>query len=340
VKTFHVVSVILGCVLLFFLIYQIGLSVLWKQLGMLGWGLIPLVLIEGVADAFHTYGLRHCLSDTLKLRPFFELFCIRMAGASINYLTPTAGLGGEVTKGVLLAKNRGGSDAATGVILDKISYALSQLAFVLAGSVVALWFLDLPASVWVALFFSTTLLAASVIVFLLIQKHGKLGVVIRWLAARRGAGKYLSGIANQITEIDIKLNLFYTTRPTDLLLSILWHVLGVACGIVQTFYFLFLLTDNPSLSMAAAITFFGVWFNLLGFAIPMDIGVLEATRIISFRIVGLYSALGLAYGIMLRIEQLFWAGMGLLFYAVLVLRFKQQAAPARQAQSANSKAEA
>lgn len=338
-KAFHVVSVILGCVLLFVLIREIGLDVIWKQLRMLGWGLIPLVLIEGVADAFHTCGLRHCLSDALKLKPFSELFCIRMAGASINYLTPTAGLGGEVTKSVLLSKNQEGSDAATAVILDKISYGLSQLVFVLAGSTVALWFLELPGFVWAALFFSTALLTGGMILFLLIQKYGKLGAALRWLSVRPPAGKYLSGITRQITEIDARLNYFYTTRPMDLLFSILWHVLGIACGIIQTYYFLVLLSDHPSLSMAVAITFFGIWFNLLGFAIPMDIGVLEATRIISFRIVGLYSALGLTYGIMLRIEQLFWAGVGLMFYAILVLRSREQATSVGESQSEKGKAE-
>lgn len=323
-------SVILGCLLLFLLIYGIGPAVLWKQLGTLGWGLIPLVLIEGVADAFHTYGLRRCLPASLHGTPFFELFCIRMAGASINYLTPTAGLGGEVTKGVLLAKNHGGSEAVTAVILDKISYALSQLSFVLAGSVIALWFLDLPASVWVVLFLTTSLIMAGIIIFLLIQKRGKLGDVLRWLAARPRSGRYIARAAHHINEIDLRLREFHARRPLDLLVSVLWHVLGIACGIIQTYYFLLLLTDHPSLSSAVAITFFGIWFNLLGFAMPMDIGILEATRIISFRLVGLYSALGLTYGIMLRIEQIFWAGVGLLLYALLVLHLKDRAKPERE----------
>jgi hypothetical protein len=51
----------------------------------------------------------------------------------------------------------------------------------------------------------------------------------------------------------------------------------------------------------------------------MDMGVMEATRIITFRALGFHSALGLTYGIMVRLRQIFWAGVGLLIYATLLI---------------------
>jgi len=56
----------------------------------------------------------------------------------------------------------------------------------------------------------------------------------------------------------------------------------------------------------------------LTFAIPMNIGVQEATRVLVFNAVGYGSLMGLAYGMTLRIEQIFWAGLGLLCYATLM----------------------
>jgi len=48
-KKFHVGSILLGIVLLILLIWKIGLDALWRDLSLLGWGLVPFVLIEGIA---------------------------------------------------------------------------------------------------------------------------------------------------------------------------------------------------------------------------------------------------------------------------------------------------
>jgi hypothetical protein len=62
----------------------------------------------------------------------------------------------------------------------------------------------------------------------------------------------------------------------------------------------------------------GAWFDLLAFAIPLGIGVQEGTRILAFKALGFSLTLGLAYGIALRLQQLFWAGVGLLLYVLLL----------------------
>jgi len=323
-KKFHAWSVILGIILLALLIWQIGVDALWQDLKLLGWGLLPLILIEGVADLFHTLGWRHCLSGPHRSLPFFHIVCIRMAGYSINYLTPTAGLGGEVTKGTLLSLNHRGPQAATGVIIGKLSYSLAQLLFVVLGSVIVLWRIDLPVGVWMAMLAASTILGAGILGFLAVQKYGKLGSIVRWLVAHKVGGKTLKKATHHITQVDNDLKLFYKEHPLDLPLSMFWHAVGFSCGIVQSWYFLFILTDDPSLVIAAGIWLLGTWLDLVSFAIPFNIGIFEATRVIAFRLVGFTSALGLTYGVALRLEQIFWAGVGLLIYAVFVLRSSQR----------------
>ncbi len=317
-KKFHTYSLALGILLLALLIWKIGFGFLWRELVLLGWGLIPLILIEGVADLFRTQGWRHCLSGPHRSLPFFQIFRIRMAGISINYLTPTAGLGGEVTKGALLSLNHHGAEAATGVMIGKLAEALAQLLFVVLGSVTILWGIHLPPVAWVALLSGTVLLAGGMFAFLGLQKYGKLGAFLRWLVVHRMGGQALEKAASQMTKVDHELKSFYQERPADLPLAMFWHIAGMACGIVQSWYFLFLLTDHPSLPMAAGIWFLGSWLDLLSFPLPYNIGVLEATRVIAFRALGFHSALGLTYGITLRLEQVFWAGIGLLLYATLL----------------------
>lgn len=317
-KKFHTVCVLLGFGLLAFLIQQIGFQELWRQMGLLGWGLVPLVLIEIVADALHTVGWRHCLPWTLRSLSFSRLFRIRLAGYAINYLTPTATLGGEITKGTLLSMNRTATGAFQGVVVGKLAYSIAQLLFVSLGSIITLWRVSLPRGVWPAMLMGSALLAAGVFGFLIAQKCGKLGAVLRWLSERRRLGRHLAVAARKATEVDDELRLFYQTQPLELPVAILWHIAGMACGIVQAWYFLSLLTDQASWQLAAGIWFLGGWFDLMTFAVPLGIGIQEATRIFALKAVGFDAAMGLAYGVTLRLEQILRAGLGLVCYATLL----------------------
>src|SRR5689334_12107638 len=98
-----VVLVAVGGGFLAYLLWKIGPREIWREFTSLGWGLIPLVMAEGIAEMIHTLGWRHCMNEPYRSLPWLFLFRVRMAGYAINYLTPTATLGGEVTKGTLLA---------------------------------------------------------------------------------------------------------------------------------------------------------------------------------------------------------------------------------------------
>jgi hypothetical protein len=331
-RKFHISCVLVGMALLVVLIWKIGPDALWRDLTLLGWGLIPFTLIEGVVDVFHTIGWRYCLTGPHRALPLWRLYGIRLSGASINYFTPTATLGGEVTKGTLLSWNHPGPEAATGVIIGKLSYALSQLLFVVLGSVIIILLgIHLPAGVLAALLIGSLLLGLGILGFLAVQKYGKLGAIVRWLVARKVGGKKLQKLAQPLTAVDEELKRFYGQRPGDLPISMLWHMAGLSCSIAKTWYFLLLMTDHGSAFMAAGIWLLGTWFDLLTFLVPIGIGVQEGTRVLAFNTLGFSLALGLTYGVALRLEQIFWGGVGILIYGTLVAGKREGGLFARKA---------
>lgn len=323
-KKLHIFTVAAGIALLFFLIWKIGVDALWHELTLLGWGLVPLILIEGVADIFHALGWKYCLSGPHRSLPFVRIFRIRLAGFAINHLTPTASLGGEVTKGALLSLDNKGAEAITGVLIGKLAFATSQLLFVACGSILVLSRIQLPGALWVGMLISSGLLALGIVGFLLVQMYGKLGSLIRWLVARRIGGNLLRKASGGVSEVDNALRQFYQEYPMSLPLSIFWHMVGFGVGIIKTWYFLFLLTDSASIPVAAGIWFLGTWFDLLVFAVPIGIGVQEGTRVIAFKALGFDLVLGMTYGVTLRLEQIFWAAFGLVNYALLLAENKQR----------------
>jgi len=241
-----------------------------------------------------------------------------MAGYAINYLTPTAAMGGEVTKSALLAANHRGPEAASGVLIGKVCFAFAHLLFVVIGTVVCLWRIDLPRALWVAMSVSGGLIGSGMLAFLMIQKHGKLGSLVRWFASRKLGGTMVQKMARDISKVDEALKAFYRERPGDLVRAVCWHQLGYSLGILQTWLFLHLLHQEASWGLAAGLWFLGMWFDLLTFAVPMNVGTLEGTRILALRAIGYSSLVGMTYGLALRLAQLFWSAVGLAIYGFLV----------------------
>ncbi len=316
-KKLHTVLLVLGVVFLVYLLRNIGVGELWRQLTLLGWGLVPLLLSEGAAEMIHTLGWRRCLSGPLRSLPFWLLFRVRMAGYAINYLTPTAALGGEVTRATLLASYGRGSQVVSALLIDKACGAFGHLLFVVIGAVVIWRQVKLPAPLGAAMIFAAGLLAAGIIAFLLLQVYGKLGAVLRWLAKRHIGGQKLQTVAGQITAVDEAFRVFYRERPVDLALALAWHVLAYPVGILQTWLFFALLEPHASWVVATNVWFLGLWFDLLTFAVPFNLGTLEGSRIVAFKAIGHQALQGMTYGMTLRLALVFWAAFGLVNYALL-----------------------
>jgi len=309
---------VLGGGFLVWLIWTIGLAQLWQQLTSLGWALLPLILSEGVANLFHTLGWRRCLSGAHRTVGLVPLFRIWTAGFALSYVTPSATIGGDVAKAALLASNHKGPEAVSSVIIDKAGMALAHLLLAVGGGVSLISLVTLPAALRTTMLVGGALMTGGIIGFLLLQQHGKLGALLRWLAARQIGGRAIQNAARQFTRLDEVLMRFYRERRRDLLACVGWHLLGHAVGLFQTWLLFSLLTSTATWPTIAAVWILTLWFDLATFAVPMNLGTLEGGRILSLKSIGQDALTGMTFGVALRLVQLFWSAFGLINYALLV----------------------
>jgi uncharacterized protein (TIRG00374 family) len=322
-KTFHRISLFLGLSLFAVLLWRIGPASIFAELVRLGWGLIPIILLEGVGDIFRTIGWRCCLSGAHRKIPFGRLYFINLVGYAINTVTPTATIGGEVTKGALLSEHGSGAQAVSSVIVGKLALASAQLLFAVAGSLITFWSMDFPSGLWTGLLVGSGILTFSLAAFFWVQKRGKMGVLVRWLTARNVGGSRLTAISQKLESVDAELRSFYNQRPWSLPGAIFWHILGFACGIMQIWIFLIMLGLDGSWFKAAGAWFVGNWFDLLVFMVPLDLGVQEGSRVLALKAIGYTPVLGMTYAMALRLQQIFWSAAGLLAYAVLTSGYRK-----------------
>lgn len=336
-KRFNTVLLALGLVFLLHLIETTG----WRQLALqfraLGWGIMLILLAEGLANLAHTVGWRHCIpggaggdADTpqstivaLRPLPLWPLFRMNMAGWAVNYLTPTASIGGEVTRASLLAGECNGTDATGSVVVDKLMTAIAHLLLVIAGAFFLFWRVKLAVELWIAIGITTALLTVGITTFLFLQIRGATGDVCRWLMVHRLAGRFMEGVAQNLSRVDALLKRFYCERAGDLVLSVFWHALGHAAAIAHAWLFLTLVGQPAPLATVISAACLALWFDLLTFAVPLNLGTLEASRMVVLKVLGGEALLGMTFGMAIRAAQLFWACFGLASYGIFTFFQKQ-----------------
>ncbi len=341
-KKLNAILLAAGLGFLVYLVWRLGPVELGHQLSALGWGVVLMVLIEGAANLAHTAGWRHCLRQSGERVSLWRLFRINMSGWAINYLTPTASVGGEVSRAALLSASYKGAEAVSSVLLDKLMTGVAHVLLVVLGSLLLFWRVHLPLPLWIAMAVTTLLLTAGLGTFFFLQKHGKLGALCRWLVEHKLGGRAAETAAEQLSKVDEALKRFYREHPLDLVQAVVWHLLGHLAALLHAWVFLLWLKQPAPLATVTAAGFLSLWFDLLTFAVPMNLGALEGSRIAIFKALGCEALLGMTFGIAIRLTQLFWAGFGLVSYAFMAARRSPQtrnSPPAPLADGAASGAE-
>ncbi len=308
----------LGAGLLVVLVLKLGPQAVLEHLRVLGWLWVPLLLLEGAGEALHTTAWRKCLARGHKNLSWIYVGMVRQAGMAFNYLTPTAHMGGEVIKGMLLGSLGDGISAAASVIVGKLALVLSQLLFVSAGSLLALWSVSIARPIFLAWILSTTIFFIGIGFFFWLQKEGRLGGVARAMERKRLGGSPVRKAAQWLSVVDLHLESFHRERPGDLLKAMFLHMAGFSCGIFQVWIFLFSADQDWPLWTGTVVWFLGAWMDLVGFMVPAGLGVQEGSRALIFDLLGMSGVSGLALGLVLRGTKAFWALVGMGCYFLLL----------------------
>ncbi len=318
-RVFHGALLIAGLAVFVALVHQIGAARLAEDLRSFGWAILGVIGFELLIDACNTAAWRTTLPPRASIG-FGRLYWVRQAGVAINQVTPTATVGGEVAKIMLLRPRLRASTTAASLVAARMSYALGQAILVLLGLSAVLGrtrdMPDLAAAIVGALAATIT----GVLAFVWLQRRGFFATVTRAL----GAFGIARGVAERLhaagTALDEQLASFYRERPTAFAVSVGWHVIGQLVGLVQLWFILTALGSPESFATCLAIEAFALVIDSAAFLVPGRIGVQEAGRVLVFTIFGLSATTGLAVAVIARLNQLAVTAIGLVAYARLSAR--------------------
>jgi glycosyltransferase 2 family protein len=311
------VFLLAGLLLLGGMVWQVGITDLLTSFGVVGWWIVPWVLLEIVPVVLHTAGWAACFSKSHQAVSFGRLFLVRLAGSAINQVTPTATIGGEVVKVLLLESTLPRALATATVVIDKASFTLAQLCHLALGTLYLTGRLPLPAAVQLGLGLTIGLITLGLVGFVAAQRYGLLSKLLGWLCGFNRGRTRLERWRQHLLPLEASLAAYYIAHPWRFGASLGLHFGAFAFNNIQNLLSLRLLlgANAPGLTDAIMVTITVAALDQVFFFVPGGLGTFEGARFTILSTLGVAQVSGLAFGLMARLEGLVWNGFGLLAYA-------------------------
>jgi uncharacterized protein (TIRG00374 family) len=306
-------AILLGLFLLFLTLRHLDLRETLDNASRLGL-MLPVILLPGtVWHLLRTWGWSLAFPDDA--RPVFtRLFRVRLAADAISFFT-IRGLAGEPLKVVLLYDRVRPEVTTAAVALERIAFALGGIIGAGAISAVAVSQLSLSLA-WDALFRALTIVAV-LVVWLVVEivrnrRGDYLGRVVA--LASRVTGRQLSGSRVIKFVLAVEQVLLDLLRGNRRRLAVL-GVLPVVCYVlmaVEVWLVFWAIGEPIGVTEGLTVETFSRVGSVASWAIPANIGALEASNVLAVNALGLAGAGALA--LTRRIRSLLWAVLGLALY--------------------------
>lgn len=312
-RRLNLILLILASVFLIWMLNEIGWAKIVRQFIQIGYCWPVLLLPYGVVNYLGALSWS-CLLPNEATRPSFSrLFFLRLAGESLNQLTPTASMGGEPFKALRLqADGVPWEEAAASVVIQKgigvlslvlyIFLALALVPFVLPGAASHLGYLSLGALV----------LGGLGLTFVFIQRRSPCVSAIRLLERIGLCPASLKAKEAECAQLDARLSQFYREHPGCTLISFLLFFLSWLVHSTEVYLFFWLVDLPVSGGVALCLDALAVLFAALGFMIPASAGVQDGGTVLLSLGFNLGAAAGAAFSLARRIRETFWLSLGLL----------------------------
>ena len=297
------------------LAYSLGPGEIWRQTQNIGWG-FPLIFVPyGLLFAFDT------TSWSFAFRPGWlrgrvrigHLYLVRLAGESVNNVTPTAYLGGEPVKALLL--KRFGipvSEGLASVVIAKTTLASSQILFMFAGAVVLVFRTDSQGGLVWGLLLAVPLAIAFVGAIVAWQRYGLFAPIVRLAKGLGFRSSRLDEWEAKSANVDGKIRFFYSNYPRRFFVAAAFNLVAWTIGVAEVVVVLSLMGVPFTWWDAFIIESLAQFARGIGGMFPGSIGVQEGGGVVIFEILEMDRATGFALMLLKRVRELVFTGCGLL----------------------------
>jgi hypothetical protein len=228
----------------------------------------------------------------------------------VNYLTPTAMLGGEFVRGRMLRGYAALPSIVASLAVAKLTQTIGLVAFVALGTLTVVDFGRLPALVRGGLLVGLGIFTGALSLFFLLQRRGLFAPIRHLAEAHARLARWLP-LQSTLQRLDREITRFHAHGYKPLLLSTAGFGAGYLLGTVEVYLILVFLDVPATVAGALAIEVLTVALENVFFFVPLRAGTQEASKVLVFMLLGLDPIKGMAFAILSRVRELTWALIGL-----------------------------
>ena len=299
---------LLGAATFGYLLYKFDPGRLLDHLLDFGWGFAVLLPFQILDHMLNAAGWKLAFPPGEAGRaPFWDLVRVRIAGDGVNYLTPSANIGGEFVRPGMLRSDLPDDVKVTSVLVAKVTQSAGQAFFILSGIgyLVHARLFDFEGrqATYGAIGVGGILFGLVVGVLLLVMEPPG------WAVRRFPEAVRLSAPVRGL------LKSYLRRHPLRMLGSTACFMLGYSWGAAEIWIICRFLGLHIGVETAFSIEFLSNLVDSLAFWVPAKMGTQEAGKTAIFAGLGLQPEMGFTLGVIRHVRELLWAGFGLALYA-------------------------
>lgn len=323
-KKWKIFFFIFGVLLLGWMVYATGIDKIWKNIQETGLWFIPIVgvwLIVYILNTLASYSIIRDRDIPKESLPSFgKVMKVTISGFAINYITPVVALGGEPYKIIEFQENLGSRKATSAVLSHSMMHILSHFVFWIISTFLIVFILKPSWPIVVACAITCVLFCWVLYLIFVGYRKGLIVKTFRILGKipliKKWARKFNEEKIQSLQEIDQNIVTLYTKRKPTFFLALFLELAGRVVSCFELFFIAKAvgmdMTVLDCIVLYAGSTLFA---NILFFS-PMQLGTREGGLALTLKLMGIKPGFGVYMGLVMRVRELFWIGIGLILMRI------------------------
>lgn len=318
---------IFGLLVLIIMVTQLDFAQVWQGLQHAGYWFFAVVALWAFLYIFNTAAwyliIKGVCSEPTaegvptKKVPFRWLYKITVSGFALNYATPGGLMGGEPYRVMELAPKIGTERASSSVILYAMTHIFSHFWFWLISAI--LFILIHPVNFILGVMLTATIGFSILGIWFFIAGYRK-GLANRMMNIlrhipfiKKWARPFVDKHRTQLNTIDHQIAALHQQNPHNFIGAVLLEIMCRVCSALEVFFILLVIMPSVNyLNCIFVLAFTSLFANLL-FFMPLQLGGREGGFLMSTTTLGISASGGIFVALIVRIRELIWTGIGLLF---------------------------
>lgn len=323
-KKWKIFFFVCGVLILAWMVYATGVDEIWKNIQDTGFWFIPIVgiwLIVYLLNSLASYSIIRDKNTPKECRPSFgKVMKVTISGFAINYITPVVALGGEPYKILELQDNLGSRKATSAILSHSMMHVLSHFVFWIISTFLIIFILK-PS--WaIAVGCAAMCLLFCWVLYLIFVGYRK-GLIVKTFRIlgkipliKKWAKKFSEEKIHILQEIDQNIVTLYTKRKITFFLALLLELSARVVSCFELFFIAKAISMDFTL-LDCIVLYAGSTLiaNILFFS-PMQLGTREGGLALTLKTMGIKPEFGVYMGLVMRVRELFWIGIGLILMRI------------------------